>query len=488
MSDRVLKDERRLLWTRAERLFLAALLGATFLCYLPALGYEFVYDDRLLILKNPQILFWQSIPQFFREDFTSPAMPGAPAVYYRPVLLVWMMLNAKIWGMSPPGWHFTAIALHLVVIAEVYAVARRLLADRFASGVAASVFALHPVHVECVTWVMAEAEQLAASLFIGSLLAFFRARDCSCRHRAWLISSLALFALAVLIKENMLILPVLIAAIEWLYGAGPDGEARARRGWLRLGASLWRATPYGAVAIAYLGVRVAVLKGLGQTVTSMPLSTHLATLPFVLFTYLRLLLWPLGLSVCYDIPYTQHLTFQNFLLPLAAAFSFTALLVRWSFSSRSAAFAAVWLGLPILPLLDLPVFFRGEIVHDRYLYLPSVGFALLAGHAFGALRTRARERGRRALVPYAAAAGLAGLLAAGTCYDRRFWKDNWNLFQRAARIAPRNVIALNNLGTEFAERGRYEEALLMYRQVMAEDPTYGHSIYNAGYCLYKLGP
>lgn len=491
MSPETAQHEPRLAWTRAESVFLAALLGVTFLCYASALGYEFVYDDRLLILKNPAILSWRSIPGFFLKDFTSVAIPEAPAVYYRPVLLVWMLVNAKIWGVHPPGWHFTAIALHLVVVAEVYVLARRLLANRFAAGVAAAVMALHPIHVECVAWVMAEAEQLTASLVLGSLLAYLRVRRNPSRRVAWWSLSLGLFSMAVLIKENAIMLPGLIAAYEWFYGAArldgpPQAASRPARLGMRARASLLGAAPHLAAAAVYLAVRLAVIKSLGHVNTPLPVSTFLATLPLVLFRYLRLLLWPAGLSVCYDLPYVHHVDFQYFILPLVTVLWVAVLLVAWSFKNGDRAFAAVWLGLPLLPALDLPVFFRSEIVHDRYLYLPSVGFALLVGMAFGC-RVRAESSGKRPLGRFAAAAALTGLMVAGTCYYRRFWKSNWTLFQRAVRIAPQNVVALNNLGNEYADRGRYDEAVALYRRVLDEYPPYWESDYNAGYCMYKRG-
>jgi hypothetical protein len=64
-------------WTRAEFFILGAILLVTFLLYSPTLGYQFVYDDRLLILQNPQLLSWRFVPQFFRESFASSVLPGA---------------------------------------------------------------------------------------------------------------------------------------------------------------------------------------------------------------------------------------------------------------------------------------------------------------------------------------------------------------------------------------------------------------------------
>jgi protein O-mannosyl-transferase len=472
-------------WSRADSLMLGGILLATFLLYAPALGYQFVYDDRVLILHNPQLLSWRFIPDFFRENFPSSAVAGAASVYYRPVLLVWMLINAKIWGMSPPGWHLTAIVLHLIVIVEVYVLARRLLKQPLPAALAAAVVALHPLHVECVAWVMAMAEQLAASLLLGSFLAYLSARANPRRRKAWLAVSLGLFALAVLVKENMIVLPGLVLAYEWLFNPRPDEQERWRRAAFRARGAILAAVPYFATAFAYLAIRIAVLKSLGQAVTPMSLSTHLATLPGVLLSYLKILFWPVGLSVEYDTPYVHHVTFVNFLLPAAAVAVFIALLGVWSLRSRAAAFAAIWLGLPLLPVLDLPVFPRDEIVHDRYLYFPSIGFALLLALVFA--HFAAKESRRRAVLRNAAAVTLIALLAAGTLYYRPFWSDNLTLFTRAVEIAPQNPTALNNAGNEFVARGDLQKGLAFYQRALAADPSYWLSASNAGYIAYRLG-
>ncbi len=472
-------------WTRAEYIVLGAILAVTFLLYSPTLGYEFVYDDRLLLLQNPQLLSWRFIPQFFRENFTSSALAGAASVYYRPVLLVWMLLNVKVWGMNPMPWHLMTILLHLVVVAEVYVLARGLLRNTSGAALAGAVAALHPAHVECVAWIMAQAEQLAVSLMLGAFLLYLAAKRKQTRRAAWLVLSLGLFALGVLIKENEIMLPGLIAAYEWLFGASPDEPSPLRRAWLRARSSLIAAAPYVAAASLYLVVRIRVLGTMGQMVTPLPLTTHLATIPSVLASYLRILLWPAGLSVEYHTPYVQQLTGPGFFLPAAVVASFVGLLVAWSLRSRRAAFASIWLALPLLPALDLPVFFRDEIVHDRYLYLPSIGFALLVGLALVQLSSKLEFRGRLSLK--AAAVALAGLMGVGTWYYQRFWKDNFTLFSRALQISPANLIALNNTANELADRGQWTESLNLYQRALAIDPTYWQAVSNAGYCLYRLG-
>lgn len=482
-----IETPKRPAWSRAEWIFLAVLLAVTLLCYLPAAGYEFVFDDRLLILQNPQLLSWSFVPQFFREHFIAPVFSSAPANYYRPLLLVWMLLNRQVWGTSAVGWHLTAIILHLLVTAEVFLVARRILAGRFAAGAAAAVFALYPLHVESVAWVMGMSEPFAAAFLLTALICYLRARDFSPRSRIWYGCSILLYGCALLAKENMIVLPAILVAWEWFLSPASRGATTPHTLVQRAWRSLRPVLPHGFVAVVYLGVRLVVLGALSHAAIQLPLTTLLATLPRVFASYFRLLVWPVGLSCFYDVPYVASFASSGFLLPLLIVALAVAALGLWGWKSRRAAFASVWLLVPLLPLLDLSVFPRGEIVHDRYLYLPSIGFALLVGMALDAIPEK-RGKARGELSPRVIAAGvLLGVLGGATCYYRGFWKNNVTLFARGVAVAPENNLAANNLANEFVARGRYEQAVPIYERILARDPDYTMAVYNLGFCYYQLG-
>jgi protein O-mannosyl-transferase len=193
------------------------------------------------------------------------------------------------------------------------------------------------------------------------------------------------------------------------------------------------------------------------------------------------------LSAFYDVPYVASFASRGFWLPLVAVVLALAALAAWASKSRCAGFAAVWLLAPLLPLLNLTVFPRGEIVHDRYLYLPSMGFAVLVGLALGAIpEKRGNKRGELSARVILTGV-LLGVLGGTTCYDHGFWKDNATLFARGVAVAPENDLAANNLASVFVERGRCDEAVPIYQRILARDPDYAMAVYNLGFCDYQLG-
>jgi len=173
------------------------------------------------------------------------------------------------------------------------------------------------------------------------------------------------------------------------------------------------------------------------------------------------------------------------LAPLAAVVLAAGAVWWLARKSQLTAVAALWLTLPVLPLLNFTVFPPEEIAHDRYLYVPSIGFCLLlawclvrflrgGSHVFG------MPLGRLGAVFL-----IAGFYAAVTAMQTNIWEANLALYQRGVQIAPRNNLAANNLGSELLQRNRREEAITLYRSVLARNPDYFFTQYNLGNTYYQ---
>jgi tetratricopeptide (TPR) repeat protein len=146
----------------------------------------------------------------------------------------------------------------------------------------------------------------------------------------------------------------------------------------------------------------------------------------------------------------------------------------------------MWLLAPLLPLLNLAVLPMGDFVHDRYLYLPSIGFALLAAAALKNLRWERAERwGMPALAPGVLLL-VAAAYSAGTVVQSRHWRDDLALYRRGMEIAPRHDVPPRKLASTLIRLGRYEEGIEAYRRVLAYDPDFWWSNYEMGVAHYML--
>jgi tetratricopeptide (TPR) repeat protein len=482
------RPTRRSLTNR--QLAVALVLALTFAVYVGTISYQFVFDDVDQIVKNPSVKSWSLAPSYFTEHVWKHKEPGAHGNYYRPVFMVWMLVSYTLFGLNASWWHLTTVLVHVCVTLMVYLLARRLLKDQWTAWMTALIFGLHPVHIEAVAWVSGVTEPLLALLLIPAFLFYLNWREGASatdaapvskrNRRAWLAASLAFYAVAMFEKETALVLPMLVFLYEWIYSPRQSRMLRVRDG-------IKVAAPYLALSVVYLSARAIVLKGIGHEVTPLPLLTIVLTWPSLLWTYIKMLAWPVGLSAFYDTPYVTTPGVANMALPLLAVAAAAGLLWAWSRKTKAVAFASALLVVPLLPLMNLSVFFTGEIAHDRYLYLPSIGFSILVALALKQVGSGPVRLFGQPAFQVMAAIALAVLLGLATMAQNVHWASDLLLFYRGVNAAPNNIMAKNNLATEMVTRKMYDEAITLYQQVLAQSPNYWMANYNLGYVYYKLG-
>jgi hypothetical protein len=274
-------------------------------------------------------------------------------------------------------------------------------------------------------------------------------------------------------------------AFEWIFPvpAKGGGTGLFRRVWTAFVPTL----NYWGVTAIYLAVRWAAIGGLSHPLTSLSWKTMVATWPMVVWSHLKILIWPVRLSPFNNVPYTTHFGFAVFVLPLAVVVGSVTFLGWLGWKSPRVAFASVWLFLPMVLLLNLRVFPEGEFVHDRFMYFSSVGFSLLIalGVEYFATLPKFPLSIRARQVATVIALGL--ILGSATVYYERFWANDWVLYGRALAVAPGNNLATNNLAADLSDQGRYQEAIVLYARILERAPDYSLAQYNLGYCQYHKG-
>jgi tetratricopeptide (TPR) repeat protein len=428
----------------------ALLAAGVLLTWMPSLGASLQFDDWNVIIRDPRV---QSLAAWLAS------MPGI-----RPLLKLTYAIGNEF-GAGPAALRAFNVVVHATNAVLVSWLLRTLglrLAlpagkATFAALVGATVFALHPVQTEAVTYVSGRSSALSALFALAALLAWLRGLDAP-DERRWRWASFALFVVALGVKEPVVALPLVMAA--WLVAVRATATIPRRiapHALLLLAGALvvlaW--PPYRAVLDGSLDARA-----LGSTVLSQ----------------VNAVTWLIGQMVRFDrlnadpaMPTVEAIDAALALraaLLLALAAAGVALLRR----RPAAGFAIAWFFLWLLPTNSVVP--RVDLVNDRQLYLPIVGPAWLLGlllaaplGAHGATATRPTPRW-----PRLALAALALLLAAATIARNRVYVDEIAFWQDVARKSPHNPRAANNLGYAYALACRDAEALAEFERAMRLDP------------------
>lgn len=460
---------------------LLLVLALTFLAYVNTTGFEFVYDDWIQITHNPQLDSWKNIPGFFMADIWGFAKNTSHGSYYRPVFMVWQLLNFKAFGVNPHWWHLTTLLLHLLATFLVYLLARRLLGSQPGALAAALFFGLTPLHIESVAWITDGIDTMMGVFFVSAFLLFLRAGvwrgNTSSRQTGPLIGSLFFYALALLVKETAVVLPGIVFAYEWAGMAPAEGAPR----WLRrLKSSFVTCFPYLVVTAMYFAARKLALHGMASPQQHQPLGMILKTLPAVLWFDVRHLLWPFRSSEFYGVEFINSPGLMNFVLPAVAVVLVGTCLYFFARRSRLVHFAAWWMILPLLPALaGLALFDERDLVHDRQLYLSSIAFCLLLAAAV--------QQIRRKKLMLAVVALIASVLGISTAVQNRYWADDFSLYSRGVQVAPRNPLPRNYLAYVYVQRGDYTRGIELYQQALALDPASWRTNINLATTYFQTG-
>jgi len=438
------------------KVLLTTLALITTVLYSGTLFFQFVWDDEAQIVDNPLIRSWHGLPRVFGSDLWYHT--ARQQVYYRPLFVVWSVLNYAVVGLRPWGWHLGAILLYLGATLSVFWLARRLGVEYWTAALATLIFALHPIHMECVAWVSAASDSMVTMFAALAFGAFLKAREPDvARKLTWRVASMALLACALLSKEMAVCFTALVGVYVWLCPAGGESHKSTK-----LREAFAAMLPYAAVTLCYVILRRLVLWHSPSHFDAKYGYYDMAlTLPYVLAVYLRQLVLPLGLTGLYYTPYVTKQILSYLILP-ALLLSAAAWLIYWwarKTGDRVVAFAGCWLLLGLAPALYLRNFGNGDFVRDRYVYLASVGFALLA--AKGIRLLPALRVWSAGAVQGAAIAVICVAYIGVSLPQQAYWDSDLLIYMRGHQLYPENPYASIGLGREYSRRGVHDRAIAL---------------------------
>lgn len=453
-----------LVFVTPDRLvWLGILLAAA--VYSQVLRFDFIYDDLFLILINPNLDQWSNWTRAFTEHVWAFKEPPVAPRHYRPVFALWLLVNKQLFGGVAPWWHLASLLLHLLATLLVYRVGARVLQSEWTAAVAAVLFALHPVHIESVAWLSVATDLLTAVFLLAAMLLYLRFRE---HGTPWtLAASLGLAAAAILCKETAAVFPAVIFVFESLQE--PRAGVLSRVG---------RALPFGAIVLLYLATTRLAIPVPAISASDADGLIILTSVPLVAAGYMKTLAFPFQLSFFYPPE-----TFFRWTPGLAAGvlmLAFVLLALLWF--ARSVPLARLplaWLVVFSLPpLASIALYTRDNWVHDRHMYLPSVGFCLLLALLLSKLPRRACGF---------ACVALFGILAAALALQLPRFDNELSLYTHAIRRAPFNLELRLVYAYALTMHGQDDRAVAEYEAITRFAPHSEDAYFNLGMDYEQLG-
>lgn len=442
------------------------------------------FDDHPNILLNPRVHICDLSPSTLLKIFCDGF--GGEEKLYRPVSCLSFSLNWISSGDRPAAYHVTNTLVHFLTGFILFLTLQALLRSprlipRFEGKeslialLAATLWALHPIQTEAVTYIVQRMASLAALFYVLAIYLYVRSRTSASRvlSAVGFPMVLVLFALAMGSKENAATLPAALVLIEACFFQDLQNPKTCR---VLIGIFAG-VVVLSMVAGAFLFRQSHLLAFLGDYARRpFTLSERLMTEPRIVLFYLSQILLPLPsrLSIQHDISLSTSLLEPWSTAPAMAA---VLLLLGFGFSQMKKrpilAFAILFFFLNHLTESTIAPL---ELVFEHRNYLPSLFLFLPISVWLVALMARLSGRGRLIWIPVSLVVFTVTALGAATIERNEAWHDEKSLWEDALAKAPGSSRPYHNLGVQHHLAGSYDEALRLYQEATRKKNL--HSIYS----------
>lgn len=413
----------------------------SFLLYANTLTHGFVLDDAIVITDNmyttkgvegiPGILSKETFFGFFKVEGKETLVSGGR---YRPMTLVLFAMVYQLAGANPFVFHLLTILLFAATCVVLYRTLLLLLAPRggdyaaLFAWLATLIFAAHPIHTEVVDNIKGCDEIVTLLGSLGTLYLVFKAYDSG--QPKWSVLAAIVFFLACLSKENAVTFVAVIPLALWFFRSAS------------LPAIVRNMVPVFISFLVFFFIRGAILNwkfgGAPMELMNNPYlkiegaqwvpfsaAEKLATIFYTLWKYVQLLFVPHPLTHDYYPKVIDKMTFANgaVLLSLVVHIGMVVYAIRGVKERDPLSFGLLFY-LLTLSIVSNFVFPVGTNMGERFAFMPSVGFCIVAAALLYGLYSRMNNLN---LV-----LGIAGLVAVlfsiKTITRNPAWASNEKLF------------------------------------------------------------
>lgn len=504
-----------------SKIFLLILISI--IVYSNTLFFDFVWDDIPFLIENEKVRSLYKFYKFFIEPMPTDLVP----VHYRPISMVSFALDYSIWRYNPFGYHLTNLILNSFVCILIFNFIKSFSTPNIAFW-SAFLFAVHPVHCDAVSWVMARGDILSTLFMVLSLYLYsIFLKEFSKKS---LILAYISFCFAILSKENAVIFPFIIFLFNYYFGNNDK---------IRF------IIPFFLILIVYSWFRFQILpQPLGK---DNPFIWSFLTSFRLAFEYVRLLIFPYPLKVIYyNLPIYKNIFDFEWLFFFGFFISLSILVMYIGRKNRIIMFSYGSFIISLLPISGYPNIIDISPIAERYLYFPSLFFILFLCIIIG-------KSGKYLLRIKCFIVIILGIYTfywnfnwknqdiflnkmlkdapnyEGVNYELGFlnlkkgnYEESEKYFKRAIEIMPgyleayimlgnlynakmmyekaletyqyaldfvdkNNPQILNNIGTTYQKIGNFYEAINFYNKALEIDNNFFEAHYNLGYLYWRLG-
>lgn len=428
----------------------------TYICFSHVVYNTFLYwDDNAFISGNPDIrrLSWMNIKLMFTKEY------GAN---WQPLTMLSYAINYYFSKLSPTGYFFTNVLLHVANTALVFFVIKKLLlllwketkpTDVLLISAAISLwFGIHPMHVESVAWLFERKDVLYVFFYLFALLVYLK--YLAKKRTKWFVYSLFLFIAASLSKPMAIVFPASLILIDFLFHGKFERKA------------LLQKIPFLLVSLLMGIYTIHTQKVEHAFMYSFSLPERIMIASYSFLAYIGKLFLPIHLCAMYPFPFNPGASksFIFYLAPLLVLL-ITILPLYFAYKKNKTWFRVLLFsyGFYLINVAIVLQFFPAgqAIISDRYSYMCYIGLFFMIAYFLKELLNKASES-RKTIMQTVVI--LYTIVWGYLCYQRTLmWQNTEPILSDIIKQYPNKVnAAYKYLGIYYAKAGRTQDAFNCY--------------------------
>ncbi|MEP9412545.1 MAG: tetratricopeptide repeat protein [Candidatus Brocadia sp.] len=409
---------------------------------------------------------------------------------YRPLVTISYFADYAVWGLNPFGFHLTNVFLHTINAILFYLLLRAVLHNDLVIVLSAFFFVTHPILVETVNAIGYREDLLSAAFFLISLIYFIKSDTLflleSSPKSRFVVSyaiSLIAYLCALFSKEMAITLPIILLVFMVFSSHQKPLLCLVKR---------FKGVFIGYIAISlfYIIMRFLVFSNPALKIAHQPggILVNVFTMIKILTSYIKLSFFPLNLNADYVVSSVTHPLEVPSVLSVTFLISiFVIFAVLFKARDMLACWIA-WFFFTLLPVMNIiPI---GNIMAERYLYIPVMGFCVAKGiliYRITDTTLSPRAIPLRRIVQLVLVTLMIGGYGVSIIWKNGIWRDELTLWTKTSVQSPDSYRAHCNLGNVYIESGLIERAQKEYQTALSINPKDASIHSNLGNVYTKQG-
>ncbi len=475
------------------------------------------FDDNRYVYENAYVqsgLNWNSIGQAF--SFSSELMEKSG--HWHPVTWLSLMLDYQIFGLNPSGYHLINLLFHVLNTTLLFLILRRMTKTLWPSAFVAALFAIHPLHVESVAWIVERKDVLSTFFFMLTMGVYSYYVESPGFRRYFFV--LLFFILGLMAKPMLVTLPFVLLLLDyWPLGRFQEtkldhrvhteafnsetSEKQKKKSkkkqaikeilkikkpadpeykWSLIYPLLWEKVPFFVLSILLSVVYISPQKGgAAAPIDMIPLFIRIGN-AFISYTaYIGKMIWPSNLAVLY--PYPRLLVPWQVLGSISLLIAITLVVIRRVKRSPYLAMGWLWYIGTLVPVIGI-VQAGVQAMADRYTYIPLIGLFIMVAWGVPDLLKKWNYR-KEILLTISILSILC--LSIKTWTQVGYWQNNFTLYDHTLKVTDNNWLAYNNRGVAYNGIGNYRQAIEDLNRAIEIKPDYEQAYNSRGVAYNGIG-